>query len=268
MARGGHRFAAALHQPGAGRGRGLAGLRTVCGEGRAGRAARARGLGQPRRCRTPSVFWCKRPARRCRRGPPQPFLGNSGGHPVPPSSSRTHRSSSVSTRAHPSGPSPLLDSSTVRRVRPSPASEAKSLIFCVGAGAAPTTAFSNLFKAPLLGACVLVKSAAVSVRSPRDALNPRSQRWVSALSRTSLGGRSTKKSVRITSFENPTKGGNAMQADLGPEARGFEPILVLRHRGHRYHQNLPIPPPPNPLYTGGEQARACRKRHQGEGTPK
>src|SRR5215203_5183255 len=44
----------------------------------------------------------------------------------------------------------VLDSSTVRRVRPSPASEANSLIFCTGVGAAPTKAFSSLFKTPLL----------------------------------------------------------------------------------------------------------------------
>jgi hypothetical protein len=31
-----------------------------------------------------------------------------------------------------------------------------------------------------------------------------------------------------------------LEARLGPDARVFEPILVIRHHRHRYHQDLPM----------------------------
>ena len=41
-----------------------------------------------------------------------------------------------------------------------------------------------------------------------------------------------------------------LEARLGPEARVFEPIPIVRHRGHRYHRNLPIPSSESALHRG------------------
>jgi hypothetical protein len=71
-----------------------------------------------------------------------------------------------------------------------------------------------------------------------------------------------------STFPSAPDHANLLEARFGPGARVFEPIPIVRHRGHRYHQNLPIPSSESALRTGREQARACRKRQQGEGTPK
>src|SRR5215203_1874772 len=75
----------------------------------------------------------------------------------------TQRSSCSVISIHSSGISPCLDSITVRRVRPSPASEANSLIFCT-AGGASTKALSSVPRNPFLGTYTRENSEVVSVR--------------------------------------------------------------------------------------------------------
>src|SRR5919199_6707139 len=95
------------------------------------------------------------------------FSETQRGQCVPPNSSKTHCSRSALISVHRAGNSPCLDSITVRRVRPSPASDATSLIFCTEVGV-PTKVVSSVFKNPFLGRCIRVNSDVVCVRSLRD----------------------------------------------------------------------------------------------------
>jgi hypothetical protein len=66
---------------------------------------------------------------------------------MPPNSSTIHCSRATFMSGQSSGHSPWFNSITVRRVRPSPASEANKRTFCLGMGA-PTKALSSVLKKP------------------------------------------------------------------------------------------------------------------------